>query len=308
MYDIMIIGGGEAGLSAAICAARMNRKVAIVDRGIEASRDQWARKYLNYPGFPEGISARELRELGDKQAGLYGVERIWDEVATLQSTEDGFVAEGRDGLYRAGAIILASGVVDGRPEVENSADFEGYDVHYCLLCDGYEMQGTRVAVIGNTDSAVAEAGIMIDDFGCEAVICLDGKESEFSEDSERQISERSIPVRPEKISRFVGEPRKEGGLEGLEFEGGEFLPASHALAALGTKVNTKLAEDLGVELDGGFVSVDARAATNIPLVYAAGDITGGFNQAIVAAGQGAVAAIAACTDLRSSRQTAKTAT
>lgn len=304
MYDIMIIGGGEAGLSAAICAARMNRKVAVVDRGIEASRDQWARKYLNYPGFPDGISARAVRELGDKQAALYGVERIWDEVSALRSTEDGFVAEGRNGLHRAGAIILASGVVDGRPEVENSADFEGYDVHYCLLCDGYEMQGTRVAVIGNTDSAVAEAVIMIHDFGCEAVICLDGKEPEFTEDSERQIRERSIAIRREKISRFVGEPRTQGGLEGLDFESGEFLPASHALAALGTKVNTELAEDLGIELDGGFVAVDSRSATNVPLVYAAGDITGGFNQAIVAAGQGAVAAIAACTDLRSSRQLA----
>ncbi|MDP9425177.1 MAG: NAD(P)/FAD-dependent oxidoreductase [Actinomycetota bacterium] len=240
MYDIMIIGGGEAGLSAAICAARMNRTVAVVDRGIEASRDQWARNYLNYPGFPDGISAEALRELGDKQAALYGMERIWDEVAALRSTEDGFVAEGRDGLYRARAIILAPGVMDGRPEVENSADFEGYDVHYCLLCDGYEMQVTRVAVIGNTDSAVAEAGIMIHDFGCEAVICLDGKEPEFSEDSERQISEHSIDVRQERISRFVGEPRTQGGLEGLEFETGEFLPASHALAALGTRSTRSL--------------------------------------------------------------------
>ncbi len=159
MYDIMIIGGGEAGLSAAICAALMNRTVAVVDRGIEASRDQWARNYLNYPGFPDGISAEALRELGDKQAALYGMERIWDEVAALRSTEDGFVAEGRDGLYRARATILAPGVMDGRPEVENSADFEGYDVHYCLLCDGYEMQGTRVAVIGNTDSAVPKPAL-----------------------------------------------------------------------------------------------------------------------------------------------------
>ena len=291
-----------------MCAARMNRTVAIVDRGVEASRDQWARKYLNYPGFPDGISARALRELGDKQASLYGVERIRDEVAELRSTHEGFVLEGRDGLYRAGAVVLAYGVVDGRPEVENAADFEGYDVHYCLLCDGYEMQGTRVAVIGNADSAVAEAGIMMDDFGCEAVICLDGKEPEFTEESERQLDERSIAVRSEKISRFVGEPRKQGGLEGLEFESGEVLPVQHALAALGTKVNTKLAEDLGVELDGGFISVDQRCATNVPLVYAAGDVTGGFNQAIVAAGQGAVAAIAACTDLRNSRQAAKTAT
>ena len=308
MYDILIIGGGEAGLSAAICAARLNRTVAVVDRGVEASRDQWARKYLNYPGFPDGISARALRDLGDKQAALYGVERIRDDVAVLRAAENGFVAEGSDGLYRAGAVVLASGVVDGRPEIENAADFEGYDVHYCLLCDGYEIQGTRVAVIGSTDSAVAEAGIMIDDFGCEAVICLDGQKPGFTDDVERQIDERSIAVRPEKISRFVGEPRTQGGLEGLEFESGEFLPASHALAALGTKVNTKLAEDLGVELDGGFVAVDARCATNVPLVYAAGDITGGFNQAVVAAGQGAVAGIAACTDLRSSRQAAKTAT
>ncbi|MDP9437921.1 MAG: NAD(P)/FAD-dependent oxidoreductase [Actinomycetota bacterium] len=304
----MIVGGGEAGLSAALCAARMNRTVAVVDRGVEASRDQWARKYLNYPGFPDGISARALRELGEKQAALYGVERIRDELESLRESESGFVVEGRDGLYRAGAVILAYGVMDGRPEVENAADFEGYDLHYCLLCDGYEMRGSRVAVIGNADSAVAEAGIMTDDFGCEAMICLDGKEPEFTEDGERQLRERSIDVRPEKISRFVGEPRTQGGLEGLEVEGGEVLPVQHALAALGTEVNTKLAEDLSVELDGGYVAVDARCATNVPLVYAAGDITGGFNQAIVAAGQGAVAAIAACTDLRNNRQTAKTAT
>ena len=304
MYDIMIIGGGEAGLSAAICAARMNRTVAILDRGIESSRDRWARKYLNYPGFPEGLSARELRELGDKQASLYGVKRIWDEVEVLRNSESGFVAEGRDGLYRSGAVVLAPGVMDGRPEIENAADFEGYDLHYCLLCDGYEMRGDLVAIIGNTDSAVAEAGILIHDFGCEVTICLDGEEPEFTEDGESGLREREIPIRQEKVSRFVGEPRAYGGLEGLEFEGGDFLPASHALAALGTKVNTKLAEDLGVELDGGFIAVDGRCATNVPLVYAAGDVTGGFNQAIIAAGQGAVAAIAACTDLRSSRQVA----
>ncbi len=110
---------------------------------------------------------------------------------------------------------------------------------------------------------------MMHDFGCEVTICLDGKESEFTEDGESGLHERSISVRPEKVSRFVGEPRTYGGLEGLEFESGDSLPASQVLAALGTKVNTELAEGLGVELDGGFIALDQRCATNVPLVYAA---------------------------------------
>lgn len=299
MYDILILGGGHAGLSAAICAARMNRRALIVERGIDWSRDQWARHILNYLGYPEGISARRLREKGEEQGALYGVRWAQDNVESLRVTEKGFIAEGRDETYEGRAIVLATGVLDREPEIANAPDFEGYDLHYCLLCDGYEMRGQRVAVIGYTDGAVSDARILAHDFDCEVVICTDGREPQFTPESQDELREHSVRLRKEKIARFVGAPRTFGGLEGIEFEGGDTLALPTALAALGVDVKVKLAQDLGVELNGqGYVKVDERAATNVPGFYAAGDITGGFNQTVVAAGQGAVAGLAAATDLR----------
>ena len=149
-FDAVIVGGGPAGLAAAVNLARALRSVLVCDRP-QPGRSDYPQVNHNYLGFPEGVAARELRARGTAQAERYGAQVCRSEVVAIRRTPDGFALEGSGGEhYRARGVILATGVRDNWTRFPGFEAFIGRSLHWCIVCDGYEMRGKRVVVAGTT--------------------------------------------------------------------------------------------------------------------------------------------------------------
>jgi len=154
IYDTIIIGGGPAGLSAAIYLGRFLRSVLVIDDGDGRSTYQQINE--NYLGFPDGIAATELRKLGKKQAEKFGAEFVSEEVHDIEGSFGSFIVKGEK-EYHAKTIILATGVTDKFPLFENSKEYIGKSIFWCITCDGFQAKDKKVVVIGNDDEAASNS-------------------------------------------------------------------------------------------------------------------------------------------------------
>src|SRR5689334_19693488 len=156
-YEVLIVGAGPAGLAAALFLARFDRRVVLFDTG--QGRSTWHQTNHNYLGFPDGIPARKLRELGCQQLLNYPqVTTLEHKVESLSREADGtFTAHGQAGDWHARAVILCMGVVDHYPHFDGWDEYVGRSMFFCITCDGYVTRDRRVVVIGNTNDAASEA-------------------------------------------------------------------------------------------------------------------------------------------------------
>src|SRR4051812_15209332 len=156
MLDCLVIGGGPAGLTAAIYLARYRRSVAVYDAG--HSRAALIPKSHNYPGFPTGISGVELLDRLARQVAFYQVPILGAWITSLDKTREGFVATNRNGEVTARTVLLATGIVDVAPQIDglDEAVSRGV-VRYCPVCDAFEAVGRRIAVLGRSDVAISKA-------------------------------------------------------------------------------------------------------------------------------------------------------
>ena len=155
-YDVVIIGGGPAGLSAGLYAARAGLSTLLMEKGIFGGQIANAEHVENYPGFPEGISGFELGQLLHKQATKYGLETVAAEVTAIELVEKGKVVKTTEGEYQAKAVIVAAGAEPNRLGVPGEERLLGRGISYCATCDGPLFRDQVVAVIGGGDSAVEE--------------------------------------------------------------------------------------------------------------------------------------------------------
>ncbi len=290
LFDALVIGGGPAGLSAAVNLARACRSVAVVDCG-RPGRSDWAQTNRNYLGFPDGITAVELSALGRAQAEHYGVRFYDAEVARLVHDDAVFTAEAPGDLTLHGrAVVLATGVNDRWVTFPDYEQYVGRTMHWCIVCDGYEMQGKRVLVVGNDDHA-AETAIQLRHFTDQVVMLTNGG---------------SLGLSPEQVSRststafalwLAASPARGHGRRAssrrCSWRGGE-IELDHLFNQQGADPNSALARALGVKLtDQGYIVVDTEAKTSLPGVYAAGDVTRLFShQVATAVHEGGTAATA----------------
>ena len=153
MYDVIVIGGGPAGVSAAIYAKRRNLSVLIISKGVGTWDN--VKTIENYYGFPKGISGKELYTNGLKQAENLGIEIVEDEVLAVEKQEY-FEVETVNSKYKAKAVILATGTSRNTPNIKGVKEFEGKGVSYCAVCDAFFYKGKDVAVLGNGNYAIHE--------------------------------------------------------------------------------------------------------------------------------------------------------
>jgi pyruvate/2-oxoglutarate dehydrogenase complex dihydrolipoamide dehydrogenase (E3) component len=191
--DCLIIGGGPAGLTAAVYLARFRRKVVVIDRG--ESRARLIPRTHNYPGFPDGITGEQLLERLREQAGKYGVTLMSGRVERLDRTGDVFTASWAGGQFTARGIILATGLIDKCPPIDRleEAVHKGL-VRYCPVCDGYEVSGQRVAVLGPAAEACGKALFMRTFTQSVTLLTLDG--SMPDETACTELNEAGV-IRPE---------------------------------------------------------------------------------------------------------------
>jgi thioredoxin reductase (NADPH) len=294
-YDAVIIGGGPAGLTAAIYLARSLRSVAVVDCDRPA-RSDWVQVNHNYLGFPDGISIVDLGKRGRAQAEQYGA-RFYETEATSISRLDGEfeVTAGQHKLCGR-AVILATGVTDNWVEFPGYEEFIGRSMHWCIVCDGYEMQGQRVLVVGDDEHA-AQVAMQMVRFTNDVSLLVRMEAPEMDQRLRQALSARGIRVISGEIA--TARAREPGVFAAVVLAGGEEIEVDHLFSEQGARPNVALAESIGIDLtDDGYIRVDTEGRTSMAAIYAAGDVTRLFShQVVTAAHEGATAATSLAYDL-----------
>lgn len=275
MYDIAIVGGGPAGLSAAVNARRRNKQTVIISKEDQSSKILQAHLIENYLGLPE-ISGPELGRRMKEHALSLGTTFLKDEIQSLYQDGHTFTLMGRENAIEAAAVILAVGIALGK-EISGETDFVGRGVSYCATCDGMFFKGKTVALIGYIPEAEAEANFLAE--VCHKVYFI----PQYSFNGE---------LNP-KVEVWNGKPLSILGgqkVEALKTSNGELAVDGVFIERSGRPVD-QLIE--GLKVENGFIITDSDQATNINGVFAAGDCTGRPWQIGRAIGQGQVAALAA---------------
>lgn len=291
--EVGIVGGGLAGLSAAIYLARAQRDVLIVDS--QKSMARWEPMVQNYLGFPKGISGNELISRGLRQARRYGTRVYQDEIVGAFRLGDGrFHLNGNSGEYFCERLLVATGIFHVPPEIPGVKPCLGHSMFFCKDCDGYKLHGRHIAVYGWTDDAVEYAlGMLL--FSPCVVIATDGHEPKWSERHRTWIEEYHLPVYQ---SRIINVRRRGARLQGLVFADHTEVCVKALFTVRGDVYYNAIGRALGAELDkDGELVVDSECRTSVPGLYAAGCVTPANCQMIIAAGQGATAAQAINRDL-----------
>lgn len=305
VFDCIIIGGGPAGLSAAVYMARFNRSVLVIDK--QSGRSSYPQINENYLGFPEGIHIKKLKEIGRVQAENYGAKIVEEEIIDIEKNNNNniFEVKGTKDNYQSKAIILATGVEDQIAHVGPFKEYLGISLFLCLTCDGYKIKNKKVVVFGREKGCV-ETALQLLNFTDKLVFVTNTKEGERNiPQKERSLLEKfNIPFYEDEISGLEGE---NGQLKKVILKSGEIIEAEFLFSHQEPVPNTKLAEKLGVKVnEEGYIMADKEQRTNIELVYAAGDLTRRFShQVIAAAHEGAMASQSANFDLYSPEQQGK---
>ncbi|HEU0145274.1 MAG TPA: NAD(P)/FAD-dependent oxidoreductase [Bradyrhizobium sp.] len=285
--DVLVVGGGPAGLSAALILGRCRRTVLLCDGGHQ--RNRRSRAIHGLLGR-EGRSPAAFLEEARQELARYKTVTLRDvEVIDIKPARDGFEFSCADGTTGTAAkVLLATGLADTLPELAGIEPLYGISVHHCLYCDGFEYVGKRVAAYGKGDKG-AELAIMMKHWMSDVVACSDG--TELSAQTNRRLQEHKIPLRPEPILSVEGE---NGELTKIVFASGPDLPSSGLFFSTGCNQASDLCERLGCKRDakGGVVIDGNTEESSVPGVYVAGDVSRDLLLVAVAIGEGARAAVA----------------
>lgn len=275
MADVVILGSGPAGISAALYTARAGMDTLIVGRGGGSLTK--TETIENYYGFPEPVSGKVLIKNGIDQAKRLGVNIVEDEVVGI-SYDGNFAIKTKSNDYHAPFIVMATGSSRQTPKIGGIKEFEGKGVSYCAVCDGFFYRKKEVAVLGCGEYALHEASELLQ-IADKVTILTNGEElsAEFPPE---------IRINKKKISSLEGE---NGILKSVCFSDGSALETAGLFVAVGVAGSTDLAKKVGAETKGAYIVTDENKRTNIPNLYAAGDCTGGLLQVSKAVYDGAIA-------------------
>ncbi|MDD3144406.1 MAG: thioredoxin-disulfide reductase [Candidatus Cloacimonetes bacterium] len=292
-YDVLIIGGGPAGLSAAIYAARGGLKTGLFEQGIIGGQINVTDEVENYPGFPEPLSGFDLTDKMRQQAERFQTRFIDEELTAIGLEGLCKIIETRENSYRAKALIVCTGAHPRLLNVPGEERFTGRGVSYCATCDGALYRDKVVAVVGGGDSAIEE-GLFLTRFAKKVIVIHRRDELR----AQKIIQERAFnnPKMEFIWDTVVQEIHGDGKIEKLELVNRKtnaisFVPVDGIFIYVGILPNCELFESR-LKLDGGgFVITDDHMHTNVPGIYAAGDIRSTvLRQVVTATSDGAVAA------------------
>ncbi|MED3648294.1 NAD(P)/FAD-dependent oxidoreductase [Halalkalibacterium halodurans] len=287
MYECVIVGGGIAGLQAAIQLGRYEHHVAIIDNG--GGRSSLCRRYHNLLGWPDGISGQAIREAGRKQATSLGVEFIDSSVHSVRRQAEHFVIETESTTFEAKRLLLATGISDRIPPFPSLYPMLGKHVFLCPDCDGYEVRGQDTIVIGS-GQAGANLSLALT-YWKPNLMYINHEQQPLSPEVEQKLASKNILVVHEKVETILHD---EETFQGVMLQDGTVHSAPKAFLAMGgAKVESDLAKQLGVErLENHHIVVNPRTKeTNVKHVWAVGDVTVHSQLLSIAMGDGAQAAI-----------------
>ena len=295
--DCLIIGGGPAGLTAAIYAARFRLKVCLIDAG--QSRAALIPLTRNHAGFPDGISGLALLERMREQAQKWGATLRRGAIHSLARSADGFVATWPEGEVAARTVLIATGVTSHRPDMSDavhSAALAAGHFRYCPVCDGFEVIDRDVAVIGTGAHGVKEA-LFLRSFTDRVTLIAPGDAHVLDTEERRALADAAVVLVDGPLETIVSAP------SGLRLRFGRATKVFECVyPALGSTVHSDLAAGLGAALTAeGCLKVDAHQRTSVDGLYGAGDVVIGLDQISHAMGEAGVAATTIRNDLAARR-------
>lgn len=295
--DCLIIGGGPAGLTAAIYLARFHLDIVVVDEG--KSRASWIPCSHNHAGYPEGISGKELLSRMREQAQKYGTRVEHGRVHRLDKDGALFTADWGAGPVQARSVLLATGVTNRKPpmdiDLHDDAMARGL-IRYCPICDGWEVTDKKVGIIGSGKNGVGEA-LFLRSYTADVTLIAPDNALDVSGEDRRKLEEAGVTLidGPAAAIRVTGDCITVDSAQGL-------LTFDSVYPALGSDTHTQLAEMLGAELaEDGCVLCDDKMRCSVEGCYAAGDVVHGLDQISHAMGEGGQAATTIRNDLAEKR-------
>ncbi|MDC3424465.1 NAD(P)/FAD-dependent oxidoreductase [Aquibacillus sp. 3ASR75-11] len=287
-YDCIIVGGGIAGLQAAIQLGRYKHKILVIDSN--NGRSNLCHCYHNILGWPDGVDGQKLRDIGKKQAEGFGVVFIQDEIVDAKQINEEFSLIGKQGVtYQGRLLLLATGVMDRFPYFSNLYPCLGNSIYICPDCDGYEINNKRAIVLGSGDVGANMALTLT--YWSQDLVYVNHEQKKMADRTRKELEKNNIVYAEEPIKKVVADGSQ---FKGVKLESGSSIHADHAFLAFGgNKVRSDLAAMLGVDLyNNNHILVDPRTKmTNVENVWAAGDVVAHSEQTTIAMGDGMQAAI-----------------
>ncbi|MHC0067824.1 NAD(P)/FAD-dependent oxidoreductase [Nostoc sp. UIC 10890] len=302
IYDVIIVGGGAGGLSAGIYLQRFRLSSLIIDKG--KARSFWMQELHNYLGLPPDTPGRILLQSGKKHyTSLDGdflnayVEEIVDEGETFAVKVKLGRVNSVSEVFRSKYLIAASGIIDHLPpldEMQNVYDYAGYNLHVCMICDGYEMTDKKCGFFAGSEASIEEMIFNLSWFTPYITAFTHGV-FEVSPQVRQKLQEHGYPLVETPIKQFLGHNHQ---MTGVELVDSSVIELETGLISMGSRYHNTYLQGINLELKGGNLVTDQMCRTSHPRVFAIGDLKVGLNQVVIAAGDGALAATQIWRDIR----------
>lgn len=286
IYDVIIIGGGPAGLNAAMILGRSRRKVLLFDSG--EPRNRWSRSMNGFLSS-DGVNPGDFIRKGREELKKYSIQVIDHPVTDATYSKGTYVVESSEGhVYHSRKLLLATGLKDTLPEVEGIEELYGKSVHHCPYCDGWESRDKAIAVYGKDRSGIGQA-LAMKNWSDDVTLYTDGTRKLNNKDMEL-LDLNGVKVCTDAIARVQGE---DGMLQHIVLRNGELRPQEALFFSGETKQQSDIGKQLGCEFTGkGVIKTRRLQQANIPGLYVAGDAARDMQLVIVAAAEGAKAGVA----------------
>jgi len=298
--DLIVVGTGPAGMTAGMYGLRSGLETLVLDKGICGGLSNEAPIIENYPGFKK-IGGMELAEKMKEQLSEYVAINELEEVKKVESGAEEMTVITEKDTYHTKAVVISTGTKHRKLGVKGEDEYLGRGISYCATCDGFFFRNTHVMVVGGGDSAVREA-LYLKNIGCAVTLIHRRGKLRAEQYLQKNLKAAGIQIlwnsvineiKGDKAVRSVVRYDKKRGDE-------DVLPVTGVFISIGEEPVNELATQMGIKMDkSGYIITDKRQRTNLKRVYAAGDITGGVRQIVVACAEGAIAATSAYDDLMS---------
>ncbi len=302
IYDVIIVGGGAGGLSAGIYLQRFRLSSLIIDKG--KARSFWMQELHNYLGLPPDTPGRQLLQQGNAHYDNLDGDRLNGFVEQVIDEGETFAVQVKVGrhnsiyrTFRTHYLIAASGIIDHLvplDDMQNVYDYAGYNLHVCMVCDGYEMTDKHCGFFAGSEASIEEMVFNLSWFTPYITVFTHGL-FEVSDEMKSKLQAHGYRLVETPIQQFLG---KNHQMTGVELVDSSVIPLETGLISMGSRFHNTYLKGIDLEFKGGNVVTDKMGRTSHPRIFAIGDLKVGLNQVVVAAGDGALAATQIWRDIR----------
>ncbi|HEY9631175.1 MAG TPA: NAD(P)/FAD-dependent oxidoreductase [Coleofasciculaceae cyanobacterium] len=301
IYDVIIVGGGVGGLSAAIYLQRYRLSCLVIEKG--KGRSFWMQDVTNYVGLQPHTPGRSVLQQGQEHALAVGADHLRGYVEDVTDEGDTFAVKVKMGkqdssypVFRSKYLIAASGIIDTLPQLkdmQNVFEYAGYNLHVCLICDGYEMADKKCGLFVGSEGAINTAFVL--NWFTPYVTVFTNGQVNVGEDMRQKLKDHGYPLVETPIKQFLGHDHE---MTGVELMDGSTVDLETGLVAMGSKYHDDYLRDISLERNGNNIVTDAMCRTSHDRIFAVGDIKEGINQVSIAVADGTLAATAIWREIR----------